>query len=135
MQIAEFDIQVERKPIKNIHLSVYPPDARVHVSVPDYMRDDDLSVFLYSKLSWIRKQSEQVRHQDRQDEREYVSGESHYLFGNRYLLKVIPTATGKTGVQRKVKFIEMYARPKASLEIKRALLNEYYREELQKVGV
>ena len=133
MQIAEFDIQVERKPIKNIHLSVYPPDARVHVSVPDYMREDDISMFLYSKLAWIRNQAENVRQQDRQDEREFVSGESHYLFGNRYLLKVIPTSAGRTGISKKVKYIEMYARPNATIDIKRSLLNEYYRQELHQV--
>lgn len=131
MQIAEFDIQVERKPIKNIHLSVYPPDARVHVSVPDYMREDDLSMFLYSKLPWIRKQAESVQAQDRQSKREFVTGESHYLLGNRYLLKVIHVASGRTYVSKKVKTLEMFVRPNASVDTKRALLNEFYRQQLQ----
>ena len=130
MQIAEFDIQVERKPIKNIHLSVYPPDGRVHVSAPDYMREDDIAMYLYSKLSWIRRQKETVLSQERQDVRELVTGESHYLFGNRYLLKVIPITAGRTFVLKKNKYLEMYARPNATLESKRNLLNEFYREEL-----
>lgn len=34
MVINSIEIEVERKPIKNLHLAVYPPDGRVHVSAP-----------------------------------------------------------------------------------------------------
>ena len=32
MNVYDIEIEVERKPIKNLHLAVYPPDGRVHVS-------------------------------------------------------------------------------------------------------
>ena len=38
MIVSNINIEVEYKKIKNIHLAVYPPDARVHVSAPDYRR-------------------------------------------------------------------------------------------------
>jgi len=132
MRVAEFDVEVEHKGIKNVHLAVYPPDGRVHISVPDYMKDDEVSMYLFTKLSWIRKQREKVLGQERQDEREYVSGESHYLFGRRYLLKVIPT-TGRTHIEKKVKYLEMYIRTGTSTERRKSLLEEFYRQELRQV--
>lgn len=132
MRIAEFDIEVEHKEIKNIHLAVYPPDGRVHVSVPNYMKDDEVSMFLYTKLPWIRKQHEEVLAQERQDEREYVSGESHYLLGRRYLLKVILTAE-RAHVVRKVKYLEMYVRKDSSTDRRKAVMEEFYRAELRPV--
>lgn len=132
MRIAEFDIEVEHKGIKNIHLAVYPPDGRVHISVPDYMKDDEVSMFLYTKLPWIRKRHEEVLAQERQDEREYVSGESHYLLGRRYLLKVIPT-TERAHIIKKVKYLEMYVRKDAGTERRRTVMEEFYRIELRHV--
>lgn len=129
MQIAEFEIEVEKKSIKNVHLAVYPPDGRVHVSVPQRMSDDELNLFLFSKLSWIRNSFENVNNQLRQSEREFVSGESHYFFGQRYLLKVIRTKE-KAHVEKKVKFIELHVRENSSLERRRDLMESFYREQL-----
>ena len=36
------NIEVERKMIKHIHLSVYPPDGRIHISAPASVGDDQL---------------------------------------------------------------------------------------------
>lgn len=132
MHIAEFDIEVERKSIKNMHLAVYPPDGRIHISVPDYMKDDEVSMFLYSKLPWIRKQRDVVLAQERQDEREYVSAESHYLLGRRYLLKVIPT-TERAYVEKKVKYLELHIRMNATTERRKSVMDEFYREQLRPV--
>lgn len=132
MRIAEFDIEVEHKRIKNIHLAVYPPNGRVHISVPDYMKDDEVSMFLYTKLPWIRKQHEKVLSQERQGEREYVSGESHYLFGRRYLMKIIPT-TERTHIIKKVKYLEMYVRKDAGTERRKTVMEGFYRMELRPV--
>lgn len=130
MKIAEFDIEVEHKEIKNIHLTVYPPNGRVHISVPETMKDDDISMFLYSKLSWIRQQYESVVSQERQTQRDFITGESHYLLGHRYLLKVMPT-NEKAHVERKMKYIEMYIKRDSTKERKQTIMDEFYREELK----
>lgn len=132
MKIAEFEIEVERKGIKNIHLAVYPPDGRVHISVPESMKDDDISMFLYSKLSWIRQQHESVLSQERQTCRDFVTGESHFLLGRRFLLKVLPT-NEKAHIERKMKYLEMYVRRDSTVERKQSLMDEFYRDELYAV--
>ena len=132
MKISEFEIEVERKAIRNIHLSVYPPNGKVHVSVPENETDEELRMFLFSKLSWMREQVAAIQKQERQDTREYVTGENHYLFGQRYLLKVIP-CDEKAHVLLNAKFLEMHIRPDASMERRAEVLNAFYRERLRVV--
>src|SRR6266487_869988 len=77
------------KDIKNIHLSVYPPSGRVRISAPSRMRLDTIRVFAISRLGWIKQQQKKLQEQERETPREYVDRESHYVWGKRYLLKVI----------------------------------------------
>lgn len=89
--VAGLAVAVERKAIKHTHLSVFPPDAYVHVSAPLDLPDADLRSFLVSKAPWLRKQVAAVLAQPRQTRREYESGESVYLLGRRYRLVVRKT--------------------------------------------
>ena len=89
MQIGEIAVEVIRKDIKNVHLSVYPPTGRVRISAPLRMNLDTIRVFAISKLRWIRQQQKKIVEQEREPPREYLDRESHYLWGKRYLLKVI----------------------------------------------
>ena len=34
IEVANISAEVEWKNIKNVHLTIYPPNARVHVSAP-----------------------------------------------------------------------------------------------------
>ena len=45
MELNDIDIEVERKPIKNLHLAVYPPDGRVHVSAPESYSEEQIRLF------------------------------------------------------------------------------------------
>ena len=132
MKIGEFEVEVERKKIKNMHLAVYPPDGRVHISVPEHLSDWDISTFLYSKLGWIRKQYEEVIAQHRQDVRDFVTGESHYLFGERYLLQLIPT-TDAPRIDVTAGAMDMYVRPRTTRDDRASLLFTYYRNQLREV--
>ena len=44
MVVNGVDIEVERKPIKNLHLAVYPPYGRVHVSAPQSYTDEQIKL-------------------------------------------------------------------------------------------
>jgi len=88
IKVGEIEAVVVRKPIKNVHLSVLPPLGKVRVSAPLEMKDDAIRVLLATRLSWINKQQAKFKQQERQTPREYVSGESHYLFGKKYRFEV-----------------------------------------------
>lgn len=131
MNIDGLEIEVERKPIKNMHLSVYPPDGRVHLSVPDYLTDSDVRSYVVSKLEWIHKQQKGIANQERQTKREYVSGENHYLFGVRYRLRVIYITNGSNSIEIHGGIMTMRVRKCTSVERREELVSEWYREQLK----
>lgn len=132
MKIGEFEVEVERKKIKNVHLAVYPPDGRVHISVPEHMSDWDVSTFLYSKLRWIHRQYQEVISQHRQTQREFVTGESHYLFGERYLLQIV-FCDNTPRIEATPSGIDMYIKTSKPKSERAALLYAFYRNRLNDV--
>jgi hypothetical protein len=132
IELGNIVIAVEQKNIKNIHLSVYPPLGKVRISAPQRMDLDTIRVFALSKLRWIKKQQEIFQNQDREAPREYLTRESHYFKGKRYLLKVIEQEA-KPKVILKHNEIELYLRPNTSIEKRKPILDEWYRAELKKI--
>ena len=70
-----------------MHLYVKPPQGRVTVSAPFSMSDEAIERFVRTKVGWIKKQVVKFDEQPRQSEREYVSGETLYVWGKRYYLQ------------------------------------------------
>lgn len=130
IELGNIKIAVELKNIKNIHLSVYPPNGAVKISAPKRMDLDTIRVFAISKLQWIKKQQKKFKDQERETPREYLTKESHYFTGKRYLLKVIER-NSKSEVILKHSNIELFIRPNSSLEKRQQIINEWYRSELK----
>ena len=89
VHLGDLSVDVVRKDIKNVHLSVHPPTGRVTIAAPSRMSPETLRVFAISKLPWIRQQQQKLREQERECPREYLDRESHYLWGKRYLLRLV----------------------------------------------
>lgn len=70
-----------------MHLYVKPPHGNVTVSAPLAMSDEAIERFVRTKLSWIKKQIAKFSDQPRQSEREYVSGETLFVWGRQYYLQ------------------------------------------------
>jgi predicted metal-dependent hydrolase len=132
LKLGNIAIEVELKDIKNIHLSVYPPDGRVRIAAPSKMDMDSVRIFAISKLQWIKDQQETLSKQEREPQREFLASESHYFFGKRLLLKIYET-DAKPKVEIDHKFIHLHVRPNTDTEKKRAILDEWYRAELKKL--
>ena len=130
MKVAGIEIEVVRKKIKHTHLSVFPPDARVHVSAPDDLSDDDLKSFIISKIPWIKRQVKIVRSQPRQTRREYVSGENVYLLGKRYRL-TIKNSDDEVSVKRAGSRIVMEGRGLGARAAREAKIMSWYKDELK----
>ncbi len=126
IKLGEIVIDVVKKDIKNIHLSVYPPTGRVRISAPLRMDLDTIRVFAIAKLGWIKKQQQKLREQERESPREYLDRESHYLWGKRYLLKVIEKDTAPEVTLKHNKMV-LQIRPGTSEERRQAILAEWYR--------
>lgn len=130
IHVNELEVEVVRKNIKNIHLAVYPPDAKVTIAAPDKYSLEDLKFFALSKLNWITKNRKIIQNQNRIPPKEFVTGESHYLFGKRYRLFV--EEADKAGVDcNGINKIFLFVPHGADLEVRKKILENWYRKQLR----
>jgi len=132
IELGDIAVDVVQKDIKNIHLSVYPPTGKVRIAAPLRMDLDTIRVFAITKLDWIKKQQQKLREQERETPREYLDRESHYVWGKRYLLKVIEKdATPEVELKHNKMLLQL--RPVTSDGRKREILEAWYRDKLKEV--
>ncbi|MBX3304580.1 MAG: M48 family metallopeptidase [Nitrospira sp.] len=130
VQLGNITADVVLKDIKNVHLSVYPPNGRVRIAAPARMSLDTIRVFAISKLSWIKQQQKKLREQERETPRVYLNRESHYLWGKRYLLTVQEKDRAPS-IELRHRRILLSVRPGASVERKQELFEVWHREQLK----
>jgi hypothetical protein len=131
--INDIEIEVIKKNIKNVHLSVHPPAGRVRLAAPENMDEEAIRLFAISKLSWIKKQRKEFDTQERQSVREFLSGESHYFMGTRYLLNVIESSEKQRVELRNKKYMDLYVRQGHTKEKRERIVSQWYREELKRL--
>ena len=132
IELGDICLDVIHKNIKNVHLSVHPPNGRVTISAPIQMDLETIRLFSISKLGWIRKQQAKFENQKREAPREYVTRESHYYLGQRYLLKVVEHNAAPK-VVLKHNSIELYIRKGATIAQREDLLQGWYRQQLREL--
>jgi predicted metal-dependent hydrolase len=92
---------------------------------------DTIRVFAISKLGWIKQQQRKFRSQERETPREYLERESHYVWGKRYLLKIVECDDAPS-VELKHSAMVLRLRPGSANLRKQTLVEEWYREQLKK---
>lgn len=128
LEFGGMSVDVLRKDIKHLHLSVHPPSGRVRISAPERMDLDAIRVFAISKLGWIKRHQHTIRGQDRETPREYLDRESHYVWGRRCLL-ALETAT-RPGVRLTHNRLEIRTRSGAGVVQRQSLLHRWYRQQV-----
>ena len=131
IRVIDIDVLVIKKNIKNYHLNVLPVDGKVRVSVPFDVPDEVVRAFVIRKYDWIKKHIKSFREQERQTAREYISGESHYLRGNRYILRVETANRPKIEIRGK-KYIYFYVPEHYTREQRERYYEKWLRKELRK---
>jgi predicted metal-dependent hydrolase len=130
IELGDMRIEVLRKDIKNLHLSVLPPHGRVRVAAPRQINPDTIRVFVISKLEWIRRQQRKMDAQEREAPREYLDRESHYVWGRRYLLKRIEEEAAPSVELRHSRLV-LQVRPGTDEARSREILEVWYREQIR----
>lgn len=132
LTIGGLTIEIIRKPIKNLHLSVCPPDGHIKISVPESLSTEAVTAAVVTRLDWIKKSQNFFDKAERQSPREMVSGESHYFNGKRYLLRVQnrrgPTKISIVGSTT----LLIEADSRSSRDSRLAALSYFYRQHLEK---
>lgn len=136
IKISDIVVEVRKKNIKNLHLSVKPPNGDVIVSAPLEMNDEAIQRFVSMRIFWVKKQILKYKNQLRQSKREYISGETLYLWGKQYYLqikigsknsillssnKAIFTVRKESTIDQREKFIREWYRSLLKEEIERLL--------------
>jgi len=133
INLGNIDVDVALKNIKNVHLSVNPPFGKVRIAAPNRMDLETIRIFAISKLSWIKRHRRKMFNQERESIKEYKTRESHYLFGKRYLLKVVKDEQ-KPQVIVKNDTIIIKVRSSADKNHRHTILQEWYRAQLRDVS-
>ena len=134
LRLGEITVEVTKKDIKNVHLSVRPPSGSVTIAAPRRMKLETIRLFAISKLPWIREKRRKLAAQTREPSRDYIDRESHYLWGKRYLLKLV-AAEGAPSLHRKHRTIELRAAPTLSPEARAQALSAWYRNQIREAIV
>lgn len=130
IDLGSLRADVVRKDIKHVHLSVYPPDGRVRISAPRNMALDTIRVYAITKLDWIQRQQRKFLEQEREAPREFLDKESHFVWGKRYLLRLVETDAAPA-VKLKHSTIELHVRPGSDVAKRCDLLETWYREQIK----
>ena len=131
--VSGVPVEVVRKEIKNLHLAVYPPGGRVRIAVPSWVRSETVRLAVVSRLGWIRRQQTRFDEQDRQSEREMVTGETHFFQGRPYRLLVVAVQNRRAEVRtRNDRRMELRVPRGLTAHRRRVALNRWYRQELRR---
>jgi len=131
IHIRGISVEVIRKDIKNFYIGVHPPNGRVRVSAPLHLDEDAVRMAIITRLGWIRRQQEAFERQERQSQREFVTGESHYFLGRRYRLDVVEyNGPPKVSLLNNTR-IGLRIRPDSDRDAREAVVHRWYRQHLR----
>jgi predicted metal-dependent hydrolase len=132
IHIGDLSIQVTKKDIKHVHLSVHPPDGSVTLVAPTATRLEVARAYAISKLSWIREQQRKLKNQARETPRHFIERESHYLWGRRFLMTVLHR-DAKPCVKLDHKRITLTVRPGSDARRRAEVIHEWHKSILHEV--
>ena len=115
-----------------MRINVLPPDGLVQVVAPDSFTETAIRLAFIARIPWIKKQQKAFFQQARQSERQYVSGECHYLWGRAYRLEVIEHSGAHQVRKGKNNYLQLWVRANTTVPNKAKVLHAFYRQQLVK---
>jgi predicted metal-dependent hydrolase len=129
LTVGGLGVDVVYKDIKNMHISVYPPAGRIRVAAPHRVTEDAIRLAVIQRLPWIKRQRQQLLRAERQTARQMVSGETHYVWGQRYRLDTSRTGRPQVAIQGRDLFVTAPAG--SGTEAEAGILERWYRRQLK----
>lgn len=126
IELGGIAICLTRKSVRNVHLTVHPPEGRVTLVAPKSTRTEVARAYAISRLGWIRQQQKALRDQAREPQRRYVERESHQLWGRRHLLTITESNT-KPAVQLDHRRIRLTVRPGSDAAKRAEVIHEWHK--------
>ncbi|MEZ5541952.1 MAG: SprT family zinc-dependent metalloprotease [Pseudomonadota bacterium] len=122
------DIEVElvRKDIRTLRLSVRPPHGRVRLAAPVLLAPAAIQAFLNERLAWIRRHRARLTLAHDVPASDYQTGEHHWFAGRPYRLGVAE-ANGPERVECDADALVLHMRAGSTRDERRAVLEDWYR--------
>jgi predicted metal-dependent hydrolase len=131
-KLGDILIKIEYKHIKNLRLTVSPPDGKVHVSAPINTPKDAIRNFAASKSQWIEKHRIKYRNLPHAANT-FLNREIYYVWGRAYELELIERR-GHPKIVLSDSQLIMSIRPDTTKTKKQALLDNWYRNMLKEAA-
>jgi predicted metal-dependent hydrolase len=132
LDLGGVSVDVIRKDIKNVHLSVHPPTGRVRIAAPERASLETIRAFAIAHLAWIRRHQRKITMQEREPPREYVDRESHFVWGERVMLQIVELNAAPS-VTRRHPMLKLQVRPGATADRQR-VMERWYRDEVRRAA-
>ena len=129
--IEDIPITLYRKNIKNAYLRITPPDGEVKLSVPHFMSNNDIINFIKSNRGWILIKQKEILDNNIKAPLKYRNGETHCIWGKEYTLQLIKNNIKHVIVDDEKSTIYLPVPKRSTIEKRKKILDEYYREELK----
>jgi hypothetical protein len=126
IELGDITISMAFKAIKNVHLTVLPPEGKVTLVAPLGTRPEVARAYAITKLQWIRQQQAMLNAQAREAPRHFVERESHHVWGRRYLMTVVE-AEVKPHVKLDHKRITLSVRPGHDAAKRLEVMHEWHK--------
>ncbi len=126
LSVRGVDIELARKDIRTVRITVLPPDGRVRVSVPFRADERTIRDLVVERIDWIRKKREEVRARSPRADLSYVTGEELPLWGVRYAL-VVEETRGRGGVSVADGTLALRTKPASTREAREKAVYAWYR--------
>lgn len=133
MRIVEVDglrVELVRKNIRTLRLTVYPPDGRVRIAAPLRVSDEAIREMVVTRRAWIRKHQEKFETQAPVVALQYSSGETHFYQGRPYHLRVQVGAPRVVASHEELR-LDLYAPEESTVELRQKTLTAWYRARLK----
>ncbi|MDP3387246.1 MAG: SprT family zinc-dependent metalloprotease [Eubacteriales bacterium] len=127
------EIEISRKKMKNLRLTINPPEGKVKLSVPHKISSKIVDEFILSKMDWIKKKRSQYENRVVQKPREYITGEVHPFLGADYQLSVVETNEKQRVEIGNNRFITMFVKPGSTFDKRQKLMMEFQRTTLKTI--
>ncbi|MFI5334761.1 MAG: M48 family metallopeptidase [Chlamydiales bacterium] len=128
--VEEIAIEIARKPIKNLHLRVYPTEGRVCVTAPFFVSDRQIQKRLEKKMPWIKRKLAQFAHLPKPSPILMISGEVHHLLGKPYTLQVFEKERSPQTVTRSESTLSLCVKPLSTQDTRKKILDLFYKSEM-----
>lgn len=130
--LGDISAEVVRKDIKHLHLNVLPPMGKVRISAPRQMQLDTIRLFAISRLAWIKTEQRKMQAQPRETLRLFLTRESHYVWGKRYLLERVEQDAAPS-VKLRRNHLALHVRAGTDEARCQEILDGWYREQIKQV--